>query len=87
MWRSAAGIGRELYTAPFIFVPAERFKIEYRLKNQKGEDNEYNRIYFTYDEFVVEKIAYDEHRRVSGLAIRTQTQDTRVFGWRAGDGA
>lgn len=81
------GIGRELYTAPFIFVPAERIKIEYRLKNPKGEDNEYNRAYFTYDKFVVEKIAYDEHRQVTGLSIRNQSKGNRAFLWQAGESA
>ena len=48
------GIGRELYTAPFTFIPASKCNIE-------G-----NRCY---DTFSVERIAYDENGRIKALAI------------------
>lgn len=67
------GIGRELYTAPFIFLPNEKINIHV---NDKGKKN-------TYDKFEVEKIAYDERKRISGLAIKNQL-GKRVYVWKAG---
>ena len=61
------GIGRELYTAPFIYVPAEKMNIF-----------EKNGKYSTYDKFSVEKIVYDENRQISGIAIKNQKGE-RVF--------
>ena len=61
------GIGRELYTAPFIYVPAE--KINMYEKNCK---------YATNDKFIVEKIVYDENRQITGLSIKNQKGE-RVF--------
>lgn len=61
------GIGRELYTAPFIYVPVE--KINMYEKNGK---------YATYDKFTVEKIVYDENRQITGLSIKNQKGE-RVF--------
>ena len=61
------GIGRELYTAPFIYVPAE--KINMYEKNGK---------YATNDKFIVEKIVYDENRQITGLSIKNQKGE-RVF--------
>ena len=62
------GIGRELYTAPFIFVPADKM-------NVKGENNKYK----TFDTFRVERIAYDDNRRVCGLAIINNATGRRFF--------
>ena len=59
------GIGRELYTAPFIWIKADDFN----LSNGK-----------CYDKFVVEKIAI-ENKRITGLAIRNATLNKRVFVW------
>lgn len=50
------GIGRELYTSPFIWIPADKCNID----NGK-----------CYDSFYVEKIAY-ENGRITGLAIRNE---------------
>ena len=61
------GIGRELYTAPFIYVPAEKMTI-----------HEKNGKYATYDKFYVEKIAYDDNRQIKGIAIKNQKGE-RVF--------
>ena len=61
------GIGRELYTAPFIYVSAD--KIELEEKNGKNT---------TYDKFYVEKIAYDDNRQITGLSIKNQKGE-RVF--------
>ena len=61
------GIGRELYTAPFIYVPADKMTI-----------HEKNGKYATYDKFYVEKIAYDDNRQITGIAIKNQKGE-RVF--------
>lgn len=52
------GIGRELYTAPFIWIPNQYVQI-----TQKGNG------YTTYDKFSVKSIAYDENRRIKRLQI------------------
>lgn len=57
------GIGRELYTAPFIWVDSSKCTI-----NDKK----------CYDRFVVEKIKI-ENKRIVGLAIKNATTGNRVF--------
>ena len=52
------GIGRELYTAPFIWIPAGKIKIQ-----KKGEK------FVTSDYFSVKDIAYNERREISALTI------------------
>ena len=59
------GIGRELYTAPFIWIPADK----YNIKNGK-----------CYDKFKVEKIRI-ENKRITALAIWNETTDKRAFVW------
>ena len=61
------GIGRELYTAPFIWISAD--KVDLSQKNGK---------YTTYDKFVVEAIRYDEKKQISALSIKNQA-GKRVF--------
>lgn len=64
------GIGRSLYTAPFIYIPAEKTKI---IRTDKGK-------YITNDKFSVEKIAYNEREEISGISIVNQKKE-RVFVW------
>ena len=54
------GIGRELYTAPFIWIGADKCNVE--LKQDK-------KTYTCYDRFSVSKIGYDENSRISALQI------------------
>lgn len=54
------GIGRELYTAPFVWIPANKVSLA-----KKGEDK-----YTTYDRFVVEDIGYDKDGTINRLVIR-----------------
>ena len=56
------GIGRELYEAPFIWIPASRVKIEPRTQG-KGEN------YVTKERFSVASIEYDENRSIISLVI------------------
>ena len=66
------GIGRELYTSPFIWVPSSSMNIK-----PAGSG------YRTFDTFSVEKIGYDG-RSISGLAIRNDKTGKRAFLWVAG---
>ena len=59
------GIGRELYTAPFTWIPADKCNI----KNGK-----------CYDKFVVEKIIID-NKQITALAIYNTTKGCRAFVW------
>lgn len=69
------GIGRALYTSPFIWVPADKANIK-----ATGPKS-----FKCYDKFRVEKIAYDENNRISGLAIWNDTTGKRAFVWTAGE--
>lgn len=66
------GIGRELYTAPFIWIPAAAMDIKVSEFNGKKR-------YKTFDEFEVQKIAYDENRRITGVAIRNAKTKKLVY--------
>lgn len=69
------GIGRELYTAPFIWIPADKCMIKATgRKDSKGQE-----IMTCNDKFVVEQIIYDENRCISALSVRNDTQNKRVF--------
>ena len=59
------GIGREMYTAPFIWIPADKCDIN----NQK-----------CYDKFVVEKILIED-KRITALAVWNVTKNVRAFVW------
>lgn len=65
------GIGRELYSAPFIWIPADKMNIA---MGNNGKPK-------TFDTFSVEKIAYDDHGRINGLAIWNNKTNKRVFVW------
>lgn len=58
------GIGRELYTAPFIWIPADKCKI---VDGKK-----------CYDKFRVEQIVYNDKREIVALSIKND-QGKRVF--------
>lgn len=64
------GIGRELYSSPFIFVKSANLNMGER----NGKPT-------TYDRFSVEKIAYDDNRKIVGLAIINDTTGKRCFVW------
>lgn len=60
----AWGIGRELYSAPFIWIPIDGANI----KNNK-----------CYDKFRVKDIRYDENRNISALIIENVTMGKGVY--------
>lgn len=59
------GIGRELYTSPFIWIPADNCNIN----NGK-----------CYDKFEVEKIII-ENKQIVALAVKNITKKCRAFVW------
>ena len=62
------GIGRELYTAPFIYISADKVKIE--PKNGKPS---------TYDKFEVSQIGYDEHKSINMLVVINSKSKAEVY--------
>lgn len=62
------GIGRELYTAPFIWINVNMFN----LKLVKGK-------FATYDKFEVIKIGYNETKEINELQIKNITKDKIVY--------
>lgn len=63
------GIGRELYTAPLIWVPVSR------CKNFNNRNNHFS----CSDRFEVTHIAYDEHRRIKELEIKNLTLKSMAY--------
>ena len=63
------GIGRELYTAPFIWIPAEKAKIR-----QKGGK------WYSEERFQVQNIGYNEDRIIDRLCIANGVGQT-VYQW------
>lgn len=62
-------IGIELYTSPFIYIPADKCEIK-----------PYKDKYITYDKFYVEAIEIN-NKEITGLTIKNQ-KGVRVFSWR-----
>lgn len=63
------GIGRELYTAPFIWIPAAKTQI------QKKDTK-----YYCNDHFTVSAITYNSSRGISGLVI-VNGRGATVYEW------
>lgn len=63
------GIGRELYSAPFIWISAENADIK------QGGSGKFQ----CYDKFAVEQILYDENRNIVALSIKNTSKGKRVF--------
>ena len=62
------GIGRELYTAPFIWIPTSKVNLE-----TKGER------YTTFDRFIVEELGYDKNGNINKLVIRNEKKNIIAF--------
>ena len=58
------GIGRELYTAPFIWIGRTDCSI------QEAVDSRGQKRYTCYDSFHVAQIGYDENRNINALVIK-----------------
>ncbi len=63
------GIGRELYSAPFIWISSENADIK------QGGSGKFQ----CYDKFAVEQILYDENRNIVALSIKNTSKGKRVF--------
>ena len=68
------GIGRELYTSPFIWVPIEHITTYTNPKTGKLG---------TYDKFKVNTVEYNDNREIKALEILNAKTGKRVYGWRA----
>ena len=71
------GIGRELYTSPFIYISkADRDgAINFNSYKNKGGKDASN------DRFIVEAIRYDEKKNITALSIKNATLNKRVYVW------
>lgn len=69
------GIGRELYTAPRIFVYADKCKAIKEGKNGKMQ---------CYDRFHVEKVRIEDGQ-ITGISIWNDTTGHRCFVWQKGE--
>lgn len=67
------GIGRELYTAPFIWIKKEDVNLVDKL-DPSGKPRK-----TTYDNFRVEAIRYDEKKNISALSIKNCRTGKRVY--------
>ena len=63
------GIGRELYSAPFIWISAENAEIK------TGQNSKFQ----CFDKFIVEQVLYDDNRNIVALSIVNASKKTRVF--------
>ena len=68
------GIGRELYTSPFLWVNAE----DCNIKETTGRDGK--KAYICYDKFEVTKILIED-KKITALAIWNTTTNKRVIVW------
>ena len=79
------GLGRELYTSPFIWVMNDKCKIY-----DTGRKDKYNKpVFACSDKFVVEKIII-QNKKIVALSIFNETQGKRAFiyqdkNWKAED--
>ena len=69
------GIGRELYTAPFIWIPSDKCEIKQTgRKDQRGNDElaGYGRVRVT-------QIVYDDNRNIIALAIKNDSRSQMCY--------
>ena len=68
------GIGRELYTAPFIWITSDKCSIK--------TENGYSKCF---DKFEVSEICYNENQEISNLVIINEKSRVEVFRWTTND--
>ncbi|MBR5583951.1 MAG: hypothetical protein IKW21_05435 [Lachnospiraceae bacterium] len=69
------GIGRELYSAPFIWIGSDKCEIK-----PTGRKDKYGKDVMKCDDnFFVEQILYDENRNIVALSIGNRSTMKRVF--------
>ena len=59
------GIGRELYTAPFIWIPAGKADIQSKDTGNRNQEKKY----YCYDRFSVGSIEYNDSKEISALVV------------------
>ena len=59
------GIGRELYSAPFIWISSDKVKIQ-----QRGDK------FYSNEHFIIKEIAYNENREITYLSITDSKGNT-----------
>lgn len=64
------GIGRELYSAPFIWISADKYN---------GYINPKTKKHATHDKFSVTKIEYNDNREITKLTIKNDNSNAVVF--------
>lgn len=70
------GIGRELYTAPDIWIGSDKFELKPNGKDRNGKEK-----FTTYDKFIVGGINYDDSGRISALTIYNCRTKQRVYSY------
>ena len=68
------GIGRELYSAPFIWVSADKVNLKENGKDKNGKPR-----YACYDKFAVQRIEYNDKNEISYLEVVNLTKKIGVF--------
>ena len=68
------GIGRELYTAPFIWISKDNCEI-----CENGKDRNGKTKYSCYDRFYVSRIGYDDNRNINALEIKRRKSNKVVY--------
>ena len=69
------GIGRELYSAPYIWLTKEQCRIKSK------EDGKGNKRYYCNDKFSVKYITYNTHNEIDALEIINQDKETVYRKW------
>lgn len=69
------GIGRELYSAPYIWIPAESVTLK-EIKSKNGDSK-----YTTYDKFTVKSISYNDMKEIDSIEIINQKLETVFKKW------
>lgn len=72
----AWGIGRCLYTSPFIWIDTDKCNIKDTAKKDKYGKS----VFICNDRFAVEKIKI-ENKQITGLSIINKTKGVRAFVW------
>ena len=68
-----------MYTAPFIWIPADKLENHY-IKVKKDESKKiYKDQWSSYDKFYVEAISYDDDGAINGVSIKNSNTHKRVF--------
>jgi len=76
------GIGRELYTAPFIWIPAGYVNIKKKEEKKENRDSRY----YCNDRFAVRSIEYNSAREIVSLTVVNATRGGQiVYEWGAGN--